>query len=56
MQSTPQQQKVFKVFHDAAGVQHVGVDALRDTLRARRAAPPSAGVAAASAGIAAASA
>ena len=31
--STPAQEKVFKVFQDTGGTQHVGVAGLRDTLR-----------------------
>jgi nitrogenase-stabilizing/protective protein len=36
VQSTPAQEKVFKVFQDAGGTQHIRADALRDSLQARR--------------------
>ena len=36
--STPAQEKVFKVFQDAGGQQHVRLSALRDSLADRRAA------------------
>ena len=38
VRSTPAQEKVFKVFQDTDGKQHVTVDALRSSLGARRAA------------------
>jgi nitrogenase-stabilizing/protective protein len=34
--STPAREKVFKVFQDAHGTQHVGLGALRDSLAERR--------------------
>ena len=34
--STPAQEKVFKVFQDTGGTQHVGVAGLRDSLTSRR--------------------
>lgn len=34
--STPAREKVFKVFQDADGVQHVGLAGLRDSLPGRR--------------------
>ena len=36
VRSTPGQEKVFKVFQDAGGTQHVKASALRDSLAARR--------------------
>jgi nitrogenase-stabilizing/protective protein len=36
VQSTPAQEKVFKVFQDAGGTQHVRASALRDSLPKRR--------------------
>lgn len=36
VRSTPAQEKVFKVFQDVDGKQHVSVDALRDSLAAMR--------------------
>jgi nitrogenase-stabilizing/protective protein len=36
VQSTPAQEKVFKVFQDANGTQHVRASALRESLAARR--------------------
>jgi nitrogenase-stabilizing/protective protein len=36
VQSTPAQEKVFKVFQQADGTQHVRASALRDSLAARR--------------------
>jgi nitrogenase-stabilizing/protective protein len=34
--STPAQEKVFKVFQDTGGTQHVGMAGLRDSLASRR--------------------
>jgi nitrogenase-stabilizing/protective protein len=34
--STPAREKVFKVFQDVGGTQHVGLTGLRDSLSARR--------------------
>jgi nitrogenase-stabilizing/protective protein len=34
--STPAREKVFKVFQDAGGTQHVGLGTLRDSLATRR--------------------
>ncbi len=36
--STPAQEKVFKVFQDAGGTQHVGLSSLKQSLAERRAA------------------
>ncbi len=36
--STPAREKVFKVFQDAGGTQHVGLGGLRESLAGRRAA------------------
>ena len=40
--STPAQEKVFKVFQDVGGTQHVRASSLRDSLAARRVATPTA--------------
>jgi nitrogenase-stabilizing/protective protein len=40
--STPAQEKVFKVFQDAGGTQHVRASSLRDSLSTRRASTPTA--------------
>lgn len=37
--STPAREKVFKVFQDVQGTQHVGLASLRDSLAERRAMP-----------------
>jgi nitrogenase-stabilizing/protective protein len=42
VQSTPAQEKVFKVFQDTDGTQHVAASALKDSLQARRAGQPKA--------------
>jgi nitrogenase-stabilizing/protective protein len=42
VQSTPAREKVFKVFQDVGGTQHVRASALRDSLQTRRAGLPSA--------------
>lgn len=36
VRSTPAQEKVFKVFQDVDGAQHVGIDSLRASLPAKR--------------------
>jgi nitrogenase-stabilizing/protective protein len=46
VKSTPVQEKVFKVFQDAQGQQHVSLSSLRDSLADRRTAAPAAGTAA----------
>ncbi len=38
--STPAREKVFKVFQDVDGTQHVGLDSLRGSLAERRSATP----------------
>jgi nitrogenase-stabilizing/protective protein len=40
--STPAQEKVFKVFQDTDGTQHVAASALKDSLQTRRAGQPKA--------------
>jgi nitrogenase-stabilizing/protective protein len=42
VQSTPAQEKVFKVFQDVDGTQHVRASALRDSLPTRRGSAPQA--------------